>query len=160
MMSYLAPGVAVAVAIALTFVLVTNVGLVNEGGEGFVGAAVVGLLSTGLAVSATFGLMLYIGVPFHILGLVMPYLLIAIGIDDTFMLIDGWKAAGRAGLAGDPPERIAHTLQFHSSSVTASEDDQGGGLQGRGLRHPPHLRHQPPLLPHRGRLVGHLPSLP
>ena len=50
-----------------------------------------GLVSASLATLAGFGFCCYIGVEFISLNMAAPFLLLGIGIDDTFVLLSSWR---------------------------------------------------------------------
>ncbi|XP_064106507.1 NPC1-like intracellular cholesterol transporter 1 [Macrobrachium nipponense] len=58
------------------------------------GPAIVGLVCIAVAVAATFGLCSIIGVPYGPINSVLPVLLIALGVDDMYVIVASWKAAG------------------------------------------------------------------
>ncbi|XP_028822268.1 patched domain-containing protein 3-like [Denticeps clupeoides] len=77
--------------------------------------ASVGVLSAGLAVLSSFGLMLYIGVPFVITVVNSPFLILGIGVDDMFIMISNWQQTA----VSDPvPKRMADTYKEAAMSIT------------------------------------------
>ncbi|XP_073728789.1 patched domain-containing protein 3-like [Misgurnus anguillicaudatus] len=53
--------------------------------------AVSGVISTGLAVLASFGLLLYCRMPFSMTVATSPFLILGIGVDDMFIMISCWQ---------------------------------------------------------------------
>ncbi|XP_073728788.1 LOW QUALITY PROTEIN: patched domain-containing protein 3-like [Misgurnus anguillicaudatus] len=53
--------------------------------------AVSGVISAGLAVLTSFGLLLYCGMPFAITVATSPFLILGIGVDDMFIMISCWQ---------------------------------------------------------------------
>ncbi|KAL2085693.1 hypothetical protein ACEWY4_019013 [Coilia grayii] len=77
--------------------------------------AFVGVLSAGLAVLSSFGLMLYIGVPFVITVVNAPFLILGIGVDDMFIMVSNWQQTN----VHDPVEkRMADTYKEAAISIT------------------------------------------
>ncbi|XP_076147279.1 patched domain-containing protein 3-like [Alosa pseudoharengus] len=77
--------------------------------------AFVGVLSAGLAVISSFGLMLYIGVPFVITVVNAPFLILGIGVDDMFIMVSNWQQTN----VKDPVEkRMADTYKEAAMSIT------------------------------------------
>ncbi|CAL8313382.1 unnamed protein product [Merluccius merluccius] len=75
----------------------------------------VGVLSAGLAVLSSFGLMLFIGVPFVMTVANSPFLILGIGVDDMFILIACWQHTDVHGSAED---RLAETYREAAVSIT------------------------------------------
>ncbi|MFH4973871.1 hypothetical protein AB6A40_000580 [Gnathostoma spinigerum] len=57
--------------------------------------AVAGLVTTLLALCSGFGTMLLIGVPYNVINTIIPFLLIAIGVDDMFIMNACWNQSDR-----------------------------------------------------------------
>ncbi|KAM4605951.1 patched domain-containing protein 3-like [Polymixia lowei] len=77
--------------------------------------AAVGVLSAGLAVLSSFGLMFYIGIPFVITVANSPFLILGIGVDDMFIMVSNWQNTN----VKDPvPTRLAHTYREAAMSIT------------------------------------------
>ncbi|XP_068233712.1 patched-related protein 9-like, partial [Palaemon carinicauda] len=58
------------------------------------GPAIVGLVCIAAAIAATFGLCSIVGVPYGPINSVLPVLLVALGVDDMYVIVASWKAAG------------------------------------------------------------------
>ncbi|XP_026219866.1 patched domain-containing protein 3 [Anabas testudineus] len=77
--------------------------------------AVFGVLSSGLAVLSSFGLLLYIGVPFVITVANSPFLILGIGLNNMFIMISDWQHTS----VEDPvPKRMAHSYKEAIMSIT------------------------------------------
>lgn len=53
--------------------------------------ALFGVISPGMALITTLGLVWGIGLPFSNILTVVPFLVITIGIDDAFLILAGWR---------------------------------------------------------------------
>ena len=62
-----------------------------------------GLTSAALATGAAFGFLCYLGVEFVALNMAAPFLLLGIGIDDTFVMLSAWRRSDRHK---DVPQRM------------------------------------------------------
>lgn len=76
-----------------------------------------GLFSAFLATLAGFGLMCYIGVDFIALCLAAPFLLLGIGIDDTFVMLSAWR---RSSSHTTVPERMGRAFSEAAVSITVT----------------------------------------
>ncbi|KAM4718191.1 patched domain-containing protein 3 [Anableps anableps] len=77
--------------------------------------AVFGVLSSGLAVVSSFGLLLYIGVPFVITVANSPFLILGIGLNNMFVMVSDWQHSH----VNDPvPKRMGHTYKEAVMSIT------------------------------------------
>ncbi|CAK9817866.1 Patched domain-containing protein 3 [Anthophora plagiata] len=74
-----------------------------------------GNVSAAMATVAAFGLCIYLGVDFIGLNLAAPFLMIGIGIDDTFVMLAAWR---RTSIMKPVPERMAVTLSEAAVSIT------------------------------------------
>ncbi|XP_076653309.1 patched domain-containing protein [Halictus rubicundus] len=74
-----------------------------------------GNVSAAMATVAAFGLCIYLGVDFIGLNLAAPFLMIGIGIDDTFVMLAAWR---RTSITKPVPERMAATLSEAAVSIT------------------------------------------
>ncbi|XP_076180343.1 patched domain-containing protein isoform X2 [Ptiloglossa arizonensis] len=74
-----------------------------------------GNVSAAMATVAAFGLCIYLGVDFIGLNLAAPFLMIGIGIDDTFVMLAAWR---RTSITKPVPERMAMTLSEAAVSIT------------------------------------------
>ncbi|KAG7487460.1 hypothetical protein MATL_G00023680 [Megalops atlanticus] len=77
--------------------------------------ATFGVLSAGLAVLSSFGMMLYIGVPFVMTVANSPFLILGIGVDDMFILISCWQ---QTNVHDKVEERLADTYKEAAISIT------------------------------------------
>ncbi|XP_058795764.1 patched domain-containing protein 3 [Phymastichus coffea] len=74
-----------------------------------------GNVSAGMATTAAFGLCCYLGVEFIGINLAAPFLMIGIGIDDTFVMLAAWR---RTNIMDPVPLRMAHALSEAAVSIT------------------------------------------
>lgn len=76
-----------------------------------------GLLSAGMAIMAAFGFACYIGVEFISLNMAAPFLLLGIGIDDTFVMLSSWR---RSPIHSSVPERMGRCYADAAVSITVT----------------------------------------
>ncbi|KAJ1100168.1 hypothetical protein NDU88_005255 [Pleurodeles waltl] len=74
-----------------------------------------GVISAGLAVLASFGLLLMCGVPFVITVANSPFLILGVGVDDMFIMIAGWQ---QTKVKDSVEDRMAHTYADAAVSIT------------------------------------------
>ncbi|XP_040122790.1 patched domain-containing protein 3-like [Oryx dammah] len=77
--------------------------------------AVFGVGSTALAVVSSFGLMLYVGVPFVLIVANSPFLILGVGVDDMFIMISGWQ---KTSLTDSISERMSDVYSKVAVSIT------------------------------------------
>uniref|UniRef100_A0A3P9H610 Patched domain-containing protein 3 n=1 Tax=Oryzias latipes TaxID=8090 RepID=A0A3P9H610_ORYLA len=77
--------------------------------------AVFGVVSSGLAVVSSFGLLLYIGVPFVITVANSPFLILGIGLNNMFIMVSDWQ---HSNVKDSVPKRMAHTYEEAVMSIT------------------------------------------
>ncbi|XP_052550406.1 patched domain-containing protein 3 isoform X3 [Tympanuchus pallidicinctus] len=77
-----------------------------------------GVLSSGLAVLSSFGLMMYCGVPFVATVANAPFLILGVGVDDMFILISSWEQSSSKADKSDTKSRLAETYREAALSVT------------------------------------------
>ncbi|XP_038587492.1 patched domain-containing protein 3-like [Micropterus salmoides] len=100
-------------ACAITFSVISCLRLDNVRNK--VWLAVFGVLSSGLAVLSSFGLLLYIGVPFVITVANSPFLILGIGLNNMFIMVSDWQHTN----VNDPvPKRMAHTYKEAIMPIT------------------------------------------
>ncbi|KAK9527515.1 hypothetical protein VZT92_014072 [Zoarces viviparus] len=100
-------------ACAITFSVISCLRLDNVRNKVWV--AVFGVLPTGLAVLSSFGLLLYIGVPFVITVANSPFLILGIGLNNMFVMVSDWQHTN----VKDPvPTRMAHSYKEAVMSIT------------------------------------------
>ena len=76
-----------------------------------------GLVTACLATGAGFGLLCYCGVEFIALCLAAPFLLLGIGIDDTFVMLSAWV---RSSKQASVPERMGQAFSDAAVSITVT----------------------------------------
>uniref|UniRef100_A0A8C5QHC8 Patched domain-containing protein 3 n=1 Tax=Leptobrachium leishanense TaxID=445787 RepID=A0A8C5QHC8_9ANUR len=74
-----------------------------------------GIISSGLAVLSSFGLLLFCGVPFVVTVANAPFLVLGVGVDDMFIMISGWQQTQVKRTVG---ERMADTYAEAAVSIT------------------------------------------
>ncbi|XP_066147169.1 patched domain-containing protein 3 [Euwallacea fornicatus] len=74
-----------------------------------------GNLSAAMATLCAFGFCMYAGVDFIGINLAAPFLMIGIGIDDTFVMLAAWR---RTSIKSSVPERMAQMLSEAAVSIT------------------------------------------
>ncbi|KFW70663.1 Patched domain-containing protein 3, partial [Pygoscelis adeliae] len=77
-----------------------------------------GVISSGLAVLSSFGLMLFCGVPFVVTVANAPFLILGVGVDDMFIMIASWEQSSRKKEKSDVKSRLAETYAEAALSVT------------------------------------------
>ncbi|XP_036442146.1 patched domain-containing protein 3-like [Colossoma macropomum] len=74
-----------------------------------------GVLSAGLAVLSSFGLLLFCGMPFAMTVASAPFLILGIGVDDMFIMISCWQ---KTKVKDQVEERLAETYKEAAVSIT------------------------------------------
>ncbi|XP_044755811.1 patched domain-containing protein 3 isoform X1 [Coccinella septempunctata] len=74
-----------------------------------------GNLSAAMATLCAFGICMYAGVDFIGINLAAPFLMIGIGIDDTFVMLAAWR---RTSMKHSVPERMAQMMSEAAVSIT------------------------------------------
>ncbi|XP_061852875.1 patched domain-containing protein 3 [Colius striatus] len=77
-----------------------------------------GVVSAGLAVLSSFGLMLFCGVPFVVTVANAPFLILGVGVDDMFIMIASWEQSARKKGKSDVRSLLAETYAEAALSVT------------------------------------------
>ncbi|NXN96795.1 PTHD3 protein, partial [Rhinopomastus cyanomelas] len=77
-----------------------------------------GVVSAGLAVLSSFGLMLFCGVPFVVTVANAPFLILGVGVDDMFIMIASWEQSSRKKKKSDVRALLAETYSEAALSVT------------------------------------------
>ncbi|CAJ1082672.1 patched domain-containing protein 3-like [Xyrichtys novacula] len=108
-----APLFLITYACAITFSVISCLRLDNVRNKVWV--AVFGVFSSGLAIISSFGLLLYIGVPFVITVANSPFLILGIGLNNMFVLISDWQ---HTKVKDSVPHRMAHSYKEAVMSIT------------------------------------------
>ena len=74
-----------------------------------------GVLSAILGSISAFGLVMYLGMDFIGINLAAPFLMLGIGIDDTFVMLAAWR---RTSIHDTVPKRVAEAYREASISIT------------------------------------------
>ncbi|NWI12127.1 PTHD3 protein, partial [Crypturellus soui] len=77
-----------------------------------------GVLSAGLAVLSSFGLMMYCGVPFVVTVANAPFLILGVGVDDMFIMIACWEKSVKQIEKSDTKAQMGETYTEAAVSVT------------------------------------------
>ncbi|XP_059343556.1 patched domain-containing protein 3 [Ammospiza nelsoni] len=77
-----------------------------------------GVLSSGLAVLSSFGLLLFCGVPFVVTVANAPFLILGVGVDDMFIMIASWEQSLRKKEKSNVKSLLAETYSEAALSVT------------------------------------------
>ncbi|XP_072024915.1 patched domain-containing protein 3-like [Amphiura filiformis] len=77
--------------------------------------ACLGVLTAGLALVCSFGLLSFIGVPYANVAGSMPFLIFGIGVDDMFIMISNWRLTS---VYKSIKERMKETFQEAALSIT------------------------------------------
>ncbi|XP_030798954.1 patched domain-containing protein 3 [Camarhynchus parvulus] len=77
-----------------------------------------GVLSSGLAVLSSFGLMLFCGAPFVVTVANAPFLILGVGVDDMFIMIASWEQSLRKKEKSSVKSLLAETYAEAALSVT------------------------------------------
>ncbi|XP_077638956.1 patched domain-containing protein 3-like [Lonchura striata] len=77
-----------------------------------------GVLSSGLAVLSSFGLLLFCGVPFVVTVANAPFLILGVGVDDMFIMIASWEQSLRKKEKSNVKSLLAETYTEAALSVT------------------------------------------
>ncbi|NWZ07738.1 PTHD3 protein, partial [Agelaius phoeniceus] len=80
--------------------------------------ATCGVISSGLAVLSSFGLMLFCGVPFVVTVANAPFLILGVGVDDMFIMIASWEQSSRKNEKSSVKSLLAETYAEAALSVT------------------------------------------
>ncbi|XP_062336307.1 patched domain-containing protein 3-like [Osmerus eperlanus] len=107
------PLFSVTYTIAITFSIVSCMRL--DCVRNKVWVATFGVLSAGLAVVSSFGLLLYCGMPFAMTVATAPFLILGIGVDDMFIMISCWQ---KSQVNHKVEDRMAETYKDAAVSIT------------------------------------------
>ncbi|CAG0920213.1 unnamed protein product [Notodromas monacha] len=109
----LAPYIAATFLAMIIFSIVTNCGRDCVRAKPMV--AIGGVVSTCCATAAAFGLCRYCGVLFTDVNLAAPFLMLGIGMDDTYVMLSSW---GRTSLTSPVAERMSKVYADVGLSIT------------------------------------------
>uniref|UniRef100_A0A914H0X9 SSD domain-containing protein n=1 Tax=Globodera rostochiensis TaxID=31243 RepID=A0A914H0X9_GLORO len=77
--------------------------------------ACAGLFNTILALVSSFGFLLLLGIPYNVINTIIPFLIIAVGIDDMFVMNSCWD---QSDPVLPPAERMAEMMQNGGVAVS------------------------------------------
>ncbi|EJW75405.1 hypothetical protein WUBG_13688, partial [Wuchereria bancrofti] len=75
------------------------------------------VISVILSLICTFGLLFRLGMPFNPVSCTMPFLILAVGVDDAFLMLGAWRTTNRRLLI---EERMALTMSDAGLSITVT----------------------------------------
>ncbi|XP_045076954.1 patched domain-containing protein 3-like [Coregonus clupeaformis] len=104
---------------SLTYALAINFSIISclrlDCVRNKVWVATFGVLSSGMAVLSSFGLLLYCGMPFAMTVATAPFLILGIGVDDMFIMISCWQ---QTQVHDNVEDRMAATYKDAAVSIT------------------------------------------
>jgi hypothetical protein len=80
----------------------------------------VGLLGVALAIGAGFGIALFIGLPFTTVTQVLPFILLGVGVDDMFMLVQSLEEVDEVSPGLPIEDRFRQCLEKGGMSITVT----------------------------------------
>ncbi|XP_037089285.1 patched domain-containing protein 3-like [Pollicipes pollicipes] len=107
------PYMMVTVAIMVLFCIVTS--MMGDWVRSKPLVGLLGVISATLATGTAFGILMYAGLPFIGINLAAPFLMLGIGIDDTFVMLAAWR---RTRIQDSVPERLSHAYEEAAVSIT------------------------------------------
>lgn len=81
---------------------------------------IMALVSVGLSIGAGFGISLFIGLPFTSVTQVLPFILLGVGVDDLFMLVQSLEEVDATSPGLPLEERFRRTLSRGGMSITVT----------------------------------------
>lgn len=76
---------------------------------------IISITTTGMSVISGFGILLYIGIPVTTITIIVPFLILGIGMDDTFIMLSAWK---KTDTKKSVERRMGETLTECGVSIT------------------------------------------
>ncbi|VDP00201.1 unnamed protein product [Soboliphyme baturini] len=113
--TYTLPYLGISAVLLLSFIIVSTSSTNPIRSKSIPGA--MGCLCSFMAVTSSFGLLFYLGVPFNPIVSVTPFIALAIGIDDTFLAISAWQQTD-FNLSAE--QRMILSLQESASAITVT----------------------------------------
>ncbi|XP_023216931.1 patched domain-containing protein 3-like [Centruroides sculpturatus] len=104
-----------AIPILLMFVLISNLSSNMITSKPWLGIA--GIISVGMSVISAFGLLRYFGIEFVNLNMSAALLLLGVGVDDSFILINSWRRTNRDESV---EKRMGEAFEDASVAITIS----------------------------------------
>ncbi|XP_023211544.1 patched domain-containing protein 3-like [Centruroides sculpturatus] len=111
----LLPLYAIAVIIMLCFSILTTVS--SDWIESKPWCSVLGSFSSGVAVASSFGFLGYCGLDYVDINIAVPFLMLGIGMDDTFVLLAAWRCTDKKSSVED---RLAKAYEDAAVSITVT----------------------------------------
>nr|XP_053651755.1 patched domain-containing protein 3-like [Cherax quadricarinatus] len=83
--------------------------------------AFLGLMSVGQAVAVSYGLCSLVGIPYCPVNSILPILLVGLGVDDMFVIMAAWEAAGcHKDVSGNYIKRAGLTMRHAGVAITVT----------------------------------------
>ncbi|KAK3599821.1 hypothetical protein CHS0354_022387 [Potamilus streckersoni] len=82
--------------------------------------SIAGILTIGLAILFAYGIAMVFGVMYGPVHALMPFLLLGIGVDDMFIIVEEWRNLTKEDQKLELKERIARALKHSGVSVTVT----------------------------------------
>ncbi|XP_060064761.1 patched domain-containing protein 3-like [Ylistrum balloti] len=82
--------------------------------------SIAGLLSVGLAIGFAYGLAISCGILYGPVHALMPFLLLGIGVDDMFVIVEAWKNLSQKEMKLPLVDRMALSLKHAGVSITVT----------------------------------------
>ncbi|KAK0405834.1 hypothetical protein QR680_018223 [Steinernema hermaphroditum] len=79
--------------------------------------AYIGVISVILSLVCTFGITFFFGLPFNPVSSTMPFLILAVGVDDAFLLLGAWRTSNPKDSV---EKRMGHTMGDAGASITVT----------------------------------------
>ncbi|XP_065559917.1 patched domain-containing protein 3-like [Artemia franciscana] len=111
--NFVVPYFAVTYFIMITFAVITCAEFDWVRAKPLIGLC--GVISATMGTSASFGLLCYLGLDFIGINLAAPFLMLGIGMDDTFVVLAAWR---RTVKLKSVPERLSKTYEESAVSIT------------------------------------------
>ena len=85
-----------------------------------VGLAFAGIVGICLSIPFAYGLAAIVGVPFGPLNSILPCLILGLGVDDMFVIVQSYENLGREEKQSPLAKRIGKTMRHAGSSITVT----------------------------------------
>jgi len=88
-------------------------------------ASIIGIINTAIAIISSWGILFFIGEPMQAINLASIFLLVGIGMDDSFLVLSAWE---RSRSIGKGPERLGNCYKEAGTAITISSLTNIGSL--------------------------------
>ncbi|XP_069951253.1 patched domain-containing protein 3-like [Cherax quadricarinatus] len=82
--------------------------------------SIIGLSCVGLAVGVSYGLCSAINIPYGPVNSILPFLLLGLGIDDMFVIMQAWNNLSPQEMKQELNERVGYALKHAGVSITVT----------------------------------------